>query len=365
MKYLFWSIALSLFIVSCTKVSKEDSGLTVYPVNLEQAEEIDFHNAVDSFFYVPLETADSNLLGEITQIKIDSMIAVADERRGTLQTYSLEGKLLHVIDKVGTGPGEYVQLNDFALSSKDSCIDVLDGMQKKMISYNLDGTLRKEIKLPFPTGVSRFAKYKDWYVFDQQTRRNEPDWRYSLILLSKQGEVVSKLFPYTRFADILLSPRCSFFMSEDTLNYLPVYCDTVFSLINEHEAVPRYRVDFADKWVDMSYVYGEVKDPMKFISDLQKCDFVCFLNILESDSTIWLDFMYKEDKYCCIINKSPLHISVYLNNEGTECGSILGSVLTVWNDFFVMPVNAELMARYFKLNNAADDNPYLLFVKFK
>lgn len=113
-------------------------------------------------------------------------------------------------------------------------------------------------------------------MFDQQTRRNEPDWRYSLILLSKQGEVVSKLFPYTRFADILLSPRCSFFMSEDTLNYLPVYCDTVFSLINEHEAVPCYRVDFADKWVDMSYVYGEVKDPMKFISDLQKCDFVCF-----------------------------------------------------------------------------------------
>lgn len=38
----------------------------------------------------------------------------------------------------------------------------------------------------------------------------------------------------------------------------------------------------------MSYVYGEVKDPMKFISDLQKCDFVCFLNILESDSTIGL-----------------------------------------------------------------------------
>lgn len=60
MKYL-WSIVLSLFIVSCTKVSKEDSGLTVYPVNLEQAEEIDFHNAVDSFFYVPLETCNKQI----------------------------------------------------------------------------------------------------------------------------------------------------------------------------------------------------------------------------------------------------------------------------------------------------------------
>lgn len=304
------------------------------------------------------------MLGRIAKIQVDSVISVLDEMNQTIHLYSMDGGLLAVIDKKGMGPGEYVQLSDFFTCPKDGYVEILDPMQKKIIRYDMYGRFIKEIHLPFPVGVFKFTKVNGYYIFDQQTRRNEGEWKYSIVVLSEEGKIVNKLFPYTQYADILLSSRNSFYHVNNELFYTPIYCDTIF-LLDEKVAVPQFVVNFSDKWVDNSFVYGAVKDPMSFINKLRDCGFITFLNVMETSSMIWLDFMYKGIKYCSLINKSNAQILTYSNSASDDCRDLFGEVLATWNDFFIMLESAEGISQKFGLEVRPEDNPCVIFVKFK
>lgn len=43
----------------------------------------------------------------------------------------------------------------------------------------------------------------------------------------------------------------------------------------------------------------------------------------------------------------------------------MGEVLTSWNNYFVMPITAEQLNQKLGLKGENDDNPYIVFVKFK
>lgn len=363
----FLLIILScIFVSSCINDSrvKNITSLSEFLIDFTNAHELNFEEKVDTFYYIPLETGKNNLLGEINKIQIDSVISVLDGMNQTIHLYSMNGNLLTVIDKKGMGPGEYVQLGDFYTSAKERYVELLDPMKKKIIRYDFSGNFMKEISLPFPNGVSRFTKINDYYVFDQQTRRNEDKWKYSIVIISENGRIINKFFPYTKYADIILSSRSSFYHINNELYYVPTYCDTIF-VLDEKSVTPKYSVNFLDKWVDESFVYATVKNPMDFINQLKDCDFITFLNVLETDSTIWLDFMYKEQKYCTLINKSNLKVSTYSIHESKNCGDLMGEVLTSWNNYFVMPITAEQLNQKLGLKGENDDNPYIVFVKFK
>jgi len=357
---------MSLVFTSCVYHAPKTNSynLPEYQIDFHEADEMKFDELVDTFFCIPLETHSSNLLGRIAKIQVDSIISVLDEMNRTVHLYLMDGSLLTVIDKKGMGPGEYVQLSDFFTSPKDGYVEILDPMQKKIIRYDMCGRFIKEMHLPFPVGVSKFTKINGYYVFDQQTRRNEDEWKYSVVVLSEEGRIVNKLFPYTHYADILLSSRNSFYRVDNELFYTPIYCDTVF-LLNEKVAIPQFVMNFSDKWVDHSFVYGAVKDPMNFINKLRDCDFITFLNVMETKSMIWLDFMYKGIKYCSLINRSNMQISTYSNSASDDCRDLFGEVLATWNDFFIIPESADRISQKFGLEVESEDNPYILFVKFK
>lgn len=364
MKQLFITLILAFGMAACSTPQRDNQELLTYAIVPTTAQSTSFETLVDSFFCIPLETAEDNLIGSIAKIQIDSIIALSDNL-GTLHLFSLKGKRLNVIDQTGKGPGEYVQLSDFCLLSHKQQAVVLDAMQNKIIHYAWDGTFLGEHKLSSPIGISRFASFKEGYVFDQQTKRNEEEWKHRLLFTSKEGEVTRKAFPYHSFSDILLSPRLSLSYVADTLTYLPIYCDTVYSLTDQ-AVIPRFRLDFGDKWMKTSYLYSEVQQPMKFISGLKDQGFIYFLNVLETPSSIWLDYMYEDQKYYAIINKQTKSATTYLDNINEACGSMWGTPLTTWNDFYVIPVHAEQMIQRFGAKDVeTDDNPSLLFVKFK
>lgn len=67
--------------------------------------------------YIPLETNESNLIGNINKIKFnDKHIFVQDANPPTLHVFDKNGKYIRKIGKYGRGPNEYNFLNDFAFS---------------------------------------------------------------------------------------------------------------------------------------------------------------------------------------------------------------------------------------------------------
>lgn len=362
-----WSvlIVLMLYIISCSNRNEYKDELLSYSISPVTKAKWNLHNVIDSCFYVNLETTDSTLLGNILKIEVDdSIIAILDDLSNSLQMFSIEGTPVGVIMKPGMGPGEYVQLSDFTISVKDKNVRILDAMQGKVIDYSLQGDLLSEKKLPFNTGVSCIARLDDnIYVFDQKLRRNADEWKYDVLFLSESSDKIEKMRPYTNFCDITLASRESFNRVNDTLTYFPTYNDTLFSVVGT-KLIPRYRLDFGGYWYDYDYLYDVKKNPKDFIVGLKNVDFVYFLNVLETTSHIWVDYCYKEVFYHTIIKKCNNSISTYLRDDA-ECRFFNGLPLTTWNDFFVIPVKPDYMVETYGVEVLEDNNPYLLFVKFK
>lgn len=361
----FWGVfILILFVCSSCNISKKDNGLISYPILPNSTVKWNLPDVIDSCFYVKLKITDSTLLGNIYKIEVaDSIIAVLDDISNSLQVYSIEGEPVGVIFNPGMGPGEYVQLSDFVLSEKEQSIRILDAMQSKMVDYSLTGEFVKEIKMPFNTGVSCFAKMdEEVYIFDQKLRRNPEEWKYDILLLSESFTEVRKLRPYREYSDITLASRRSFNRVNDTLTFFPTYNDTLFSIVGGN-FIPRYKLDFGDYWYDYDYLYDKTKNPQIFIEGLKNTNFIYFINVLETSSHIWLDFCFKERYYHTVINKSNSKVSTYFRDDD-ECRFFYGLPLATWNDFFVIPVKPDYMNREYGIEVSEDDNPYLLFVKF-
>ena len=62
--------------------------------------------------------------------------------------FNEDGKYYSKIDAIGNGPEEYVQITDITIDKYNERIKVLDAMQGKIVSYDLEGYSVGETKLP-------------------------------------------------------------------------------------------------------------------------------------------------------------------------------------------------------------------------
>lgn len=366
-KNILFVLVFLPFITFCQREEYKcmQNNFPKYKIDLSINEDWMLEKLIDSSFYITLETTDSNLLGRISKISIDSIIGISDGLSHSLHLYSMQGNFLNCIDKIGNAPGEYVQLSDFALSVKDQRVDILDAMQKKIINYSWTGEVKGEVKLPFDVGVTIFSILDSTYIFDQQVRRNSKEWKYSIVTLSNNGKLIKKMFPYSSYADIIFSARNTLMKVNDTLVYLPTYNDTLFSIIGD-SILPRFKLEFGDKWIKDEYVYDKSKNPMSFINGLKDTDFIYFLNVLETKSHIWVSYVYKGESYNTLINKLSSKVSTYRKkNIENNCGETWDVPLTTWNNYFVIPIQPNYVNRTNVGYLKTDDNPCLLFVKIK
>ena len=361
MKYSIVLIVVIAFM-SCSNRIEEHIKYVSYEIVPSDVYKWNLEEVIDTSFIVSLETSPSSLLGNLYKVEIDCIIGVSDNISNSLFLYTLDGKLLSNLSNKGLGPGEFVQISDFVISPQDSTVKILDAMQKKILIYSWDGRYIEENRLSLNSGVSMFSMLNDTtLLLDQQIRRNEDEWQYRIIIISDNGEVLDKVMPYTEFADVSLSARRTFFSVNDTLAYLPTYSNVLYSIVG-NKAVPRFKLDFGSRWTKEDYVLDKTKDPMSFVNGLSKTDFVYFVNVLETSSHIRVDYSYKGKNYNTLIRKSDNKVATYLRDDD-ECRYFYTMPIATWNNHFVLPMNKRLndMTKEFQ----EDDNPYLLFVKFK
>lgn len=97
---------------------------------------------------IALETTDVALLGEINKLQIvNKKLYVADrEITEAIFCFDENGKFLYKIDAAGQGPGEYSELDDFAVNSQTDEVVILDADQLKVIFYR-QGKFTHEVRL--------------------------------------------------------------------------------------------------------------------------------------------------------------------------------------------------------------------------
>ena len=135
-----------------------------------------FSEEVDSISFIPLETNDSVLVGQVSGIFYlgDRLLIVDANKAQRIFVFDMQGKYQYSIGSKGEGPGQYASLNQVRVD-KDT-INVFDWMKWKYICYDIEGNVLYEhafhkkmpevlIRLENQTFVGAYAGYYEKYPF--------------------------------------------------------------------------------------------------------------------------------------------------------------------------------------------------------
>ncbi|MFA6309803.1 MAG: 6-bladed beta-propeller [Clostridia bacterium] len=110
-------------------------------------DDTNFLNFSDNFYspeFIPLETTDSNLFREISNLKVknDKLCVFSEKPDNMVSMYDLTGKYLNRIYSIGRGPGEVNSSTSFDV---DTCISILDRGNRKLVNYSFSGKYISEV----------------------------------------------------------------------------------------------------------------------------------------------------------------------------------------------------------------------------
>lgn len=121
--------------------------------------------------FIQLNVPDSILIGKVVQMEFsDSQIFLLEDGiNSSILVFDREGVFNHQLLKLGTGPGEYSQIEFFVL--RENSIIVYDRSYQKLITYSIaDFTLIQEYKTQdyFMGGLGRLPEDHIFFVSDSE-----------------------------------------------------------------------------------------------------------------------------------------------------------------------------------------------------
>jgi hypothetical protein len=199
-------------------------------INIQDAKEIKLDTITNKHIsYIPLETNDKCLIGDIEKIIIKhDKIHVADFTVAkALFVFDIQGKFLFKIDRKGKGPGEYVNFHDFDIFSNGD-IYIWDVDLCKFLIFSSNGTFIQDLKL------KHRADY--FCILDNQ---------FYLSQIFRQGIVQVNLMSYSMLEDkykeiiegrglydsnLVNSSYYKFYFSPVNTYYAPRFSEIVYSI---------------------------------------------------------------------------------------------------------------------------------------
>jgi hypothetical protein len=119
------------------------------------------NNITDEYCLYPLQTSDSVLLSDISNIQIKLVTENDIWMSDNAVIYKFEkktGKCLSKIDKRGDGPEEYISISDFIVDTVENIVLVYDGNKKRINTYDFNGNYKESVPNDF---IGSFASLND------------------------------------------------------------------------------------------------------------------------------------------------------------------------------------------------------------
>lgn len=220
--------------------------------------------------YVPLETSDESLIGQLDEIIIsDKYIVLLDRfQTQTIFIFDLSGSFIRKIHNIGKGPGEFTQPTDIIIDEESDQILLLHGFPSKIIKYKLNGEFVGEIGLPMRFSAFCYLEDKSIVLVNEPSNRKygNPEGHFNqiftkLVILTTSGEFVYSGGPInTNYEENNLSKmQFGIVDNNEIVSFQPVFSDTIFQMIG-YEAVPQVVLTFNEHTIDQGKVAGKTVD---------------------------------------------------------------------------------------------------------
>lgn len=293
-------------------VSDVDGALPCWNLKNDYSENF-FEEAVDSMYFVLLQTTDTSMLGVIDQVqKIGDKLVVVDAFKAQkILVFDMNGKFLYPIGTKGKGPGEYTSLNHVFITSET--VSVLDWLTWKYIRYDLEGNILYEHK--FQKNPPETLVQVDEHVFVGSHAGYYPDSPYQLTWINDKDSVLNTALP---FQDPHGEPAGALqYALDGSLLYYHNFCDTIYQ-VTKSEIVP--------KWCLGLYGLGEVEDFRERASELDNNGYnkmlyrkgekiVNMFSLLEGSSYWFVEYQNASFVYLSVVDKVKYRSRNYIRTD--------------------------------------------------
>lgn len=156
---------------------------------------LNINDILDDITFIPLETTDSSIIAEITKvIYYGDRFYIFDLKFQSLKVFDLNGKYINSIGRIGNGPGEYKELDDFIIDPKTKHILLLDNGKQSIHEFDLDGNFIKSWRVNI--FATHFNIIGDKYYFHIGQNISALSKNFHLIVMDKSGKVINRMFPF-------------------------------------------------------------------------------------------------------------------------------------------------------------------------
>lgn len=260
------------FMISCKKNAAFQATIindslfqviTVNPDNIDKKEPGKISAFAEEVEYIPLQTADSILIGETTRLIVWSdLYYIWDKLSETIFCFDQDGSFRYRVNRQGNGPDEYLNIKDFTLNRENGNIMIYSDRGQAFYEYTRDGELVKKSKASFL--MSSFAAKGDWkycYLDRLPNQRLYEDifpeaYRYVTL---NDGNVCNHQLKYEYNEDFLHVPLSSdnFTYYKDKVLLTEFLHPEIYEIDSIGNLNPRYRIEFTTNAYAPSF-YGSV-----------------------------------------------------------------------------------------------------------
>lgn len=244
---------------------------------------------IDSANYFLLNSDMENLIGEISKIqyKNDKIFILDSKHAKSLFIYNSHGEFLTCIKNHGKGPGEFLSIIDFNINNFENTVDILDEKQKKIIQYNFDGNLKKEVDFQ-PWGFCFGIINKNEYVISS-TQVFNSTYPHDIHFISESGSINGAYFLNNKRIVMNFSTQTCFYENGEALLYKPNYSDTIFSISKNIK--PYIHINFLKHTLPLDDMLDKLSS-----EEITESNYAYHIeNYLESNDKIYFRFSYRKE----------------------------------------------------------------------
>ncbi|MDO5970757.1 6-bladed beta-propeller [Flavivirga aquimarina] len=319
---------------------------------------------IDTCYYVPLETAPSNLLDVIKKVVIKGkQVFVSDDT--SINCYDLKGGFVNRISKMGRGPNEYVTLQDFVID--ETYIYIYDVSGRKIFLYDKNtGLYKNSIVIPF--FADEIEKIGDEIIFHAGQKRNTSNYDYEIISFNIKTKKIRKFFKNSE-KHAKGSKLNHLTKNGERIIYTPKQRNTAYAFTKglQVEGYTLFNFYKDKEQVDISESSSKYSEKFSLFSDF-----------LETKSYVFFEFN-DENRINRVVYDKKNNVSMESIKNDIGLFS-LGTPKTIYNDYFVATVDSHLLSMIKNIqqdnlisknlreqinNILISDNSTLFFYKFK
>lgn len=361
-----------LFLLSCSReeIVPGDSVIYVDYENDKQDEIFNYSDYLDSVKYVPLETTDSCLVGNVRDIHfVNDQFYISDNK--TVFVFSKEGKFVGKVSRCGRGHGEYLNLSYFDVNKSNGEICIYDQGKGMVHVYTQNGTFLRNVRIE---GIARdFAVLPNgnylFYTPDIMTDNYRGVWQTDkdgnfvnqpVVLSEKTNRIILKSNNFMHLNDTeigLLGP-----MGFDNIYHISTDTSYIAYSVETNFTIPRkvLKMDNSESLPEgLSYSltrYYETDNLVSFymviMGDKQK-------TIIYDKNTgiVYNRTMYQDDRNPTFFewgDKVPIFIPEYRTDYGICFGYSSAKLFMKMKDYSAYAPNCE-----------EDSNPIMCIYYFK